>query len=129
MREILFKRFHFNRKNELVATTYWGKIDQDIEPSDSFFTSPSSVTSSVRAVDCQFTGLKDNNGNKIFEGDKFESPVTDFYFYEVYYNEGCFSLRYVLNGTTYNWGKIDRCVQLMNEFKTFEVIGNIHDKQ
>ena len=76
----------------------------------------------------QYTGLKDKNGERIFEGDivqyherQFDGkdvPVRD----AVIYEEGGFSVRaYFLNN--WLWNSINGNTQL----RDVEIIGNIHD--
>lgn len=78
---------------------------------------------------CQYTGLTDKNGKRIFEGDivqyherQFDGkdvPVRD----AVIYEEGGFSVRaYFLNN--WLWNSINGNTQL----RDVEIIGNIHDK-
>ena len=78
---------------------------------------------------CQYTGLTDKNGKRIFEGDivqyherQFDGkdvPVRD----AVIYEEGGFSVRaYFLNN--WLWDSINGNTQL----RDVEIIGNIHDK-
>ena len=78
---------------------------------------------------CQYTGLTDKNGKRIFKGDivqyherQFDGkdvPVRD----AVIYEEGGFSVRaYFLNN--WLWNSINGNTQL----RDVEIIGNIHDK-
>ena len=78
----------------------------------------------------QYTGLKDKNGNKIFEGDILKSE-SDGYIGVVKYNEIIASFVGEINDTTpefyhyllLNKGDVSKTTQL----KETVVIGNIHD--
>lgn len=75
----------------------------------------------------QYTGLKDKNGNDIYEGDIVKAPYLDPIFADVVnnmfvniivgYNKGSFVLKYDGNLRVY----------ISDLYDNIEVIGNVHD--
>ena len=81
---------------------------------------------------CQYTGLTDKNGRKIFEGDivttKYELGRGGFYTFEVYYNENLCQFALTINTGSYTKNKQYDWLQLTaSKAKKIEVIGNVFD--
>lgn len=83
---------------------------------------------------CQYTGLKDKNGKKIYEGDIFAVPEEEGYFV-VQWGDGYFELQFYgyyekcLDGNAYEtvWDKLDVDPIWDWNLENMEIIGNIYD--
>ena len=121
-REILFRAWHKKRKkyyevlhlhiNELEGNWATCKGYNIIEQKD--------IHIQVQPEECiieQYTGLKDKNGNNIFEGDKLS--LDGDCVGHIIYDDGCFHL--LVEGNQQGRSPI-----LQERTKRFKITGNIH---
>jgi uncharacterized phage protein (TIGR01671 family) len=77
---------------------------------------------------CQYTGLNDKNGKRIFEGDRLKTDAFD-YTYIVKFTDNAFNCYHETlkewDRSQLKWGGIWRFKEIDAEI---EVIGNVHDK-
>lgn len=78
----------------------------------------------------QWTGFKDDKGIDIYEGDIIKGFSSSVKYYEVFFKNGTFRLRYQLDsGEFYDWGPLFRLFEIATEKDiqtTIEVIGKIY---
>lgn len=121
MREIKFRSAHYDYQDRFVKFTYWGFINHKGESSTDCFTSPGSISGTQRKYEEQYTGLKDKNGTKIFEGDILS--LDNGYDRWIIEYSGC-GFKGVPSGNN-NLGK--GYLLNNNNYLQFNVIGNIHE--
>ena len=76
----------------------------------------------------QYTGLKDMNGTKIFEGDIIGTDIARPYLI-VEFRDGCFMFNCNDGGKDYYDIMLPILEEAQTEYKYGEVIGNIHDNK
>ena len=79
MRQIRYKRYHFDCDGKLITVTEWGriiKLFRVYEDSETCFTSPSNIGNTDNFTDCQFINMADKNGVEIYEGNIVEIENT-----------------------------------------------------
>lgn len=136
MREILFKAKDLKSKKWVIGS--YVKYDEEhvfiLPPHEQASTLTYTQLFSLNAVMvdpetvCQYTGLKDKNEVKIFEGDiikHYTDCVIDEYSIDIgrifWYQQ---TQRYLMTSSIFP----DDCKEL-SEVCKYEVIGNIHDEQ
>lgn len=135
-REILFKAKRMDNGEWVEGYLY--RLHESLSPfimcrnrhGESYEVDPSTV--------CQYTGLTDKNGKKVFEGDKLEPSDNDFDKCVVEFSNGAYQIvSYGIRGVMTNiWGW-DECAggygvietEPLNNYmaKGIKVIGNIYD--
>ena len=121
MREILFrgKRTDNGKWVKGLLTVMWGQY-HIINPNDENTAYPIDIETVG-----QYTGLTDNNGKKIFEGDivKFTDDDGDYSNYEVYFDNNLVAFM----TKELPCGGIDDMSEWGKWRKRYKIIGNIHD--
>lgn len=125
MREILFKARRIDNGEwvvgQYVNTCYPGK---DKETGHFIVVYPNEYHEIYTSTICQFTGLCDKNGNRIWENDILMAHLDESYPEDVTYETVEWN---VAGWVTHEAGSTDR--EYLDEFDTeyFEVVGNIFD--
>ena len=121
MREIIFKAKRLDN-GEWVVGYYQKRFDLDGSEQHLIFWSKSYTVWEYAEIDpdtiCQYTGLTDKSGNRIWENDIVELPDENVYFKCEWEKD---TARFVLNG--------DRFTVDFDDYREYEVevIGNIFD--
>lgn len=133
MREILFRGkalktsewvFGFVQKKQVIGGVNW-LIHEDLRASTAYH-APIVINPSTIG---QYTGLNDENGNKIFEGDIIRVKSFDYdyeYITKVYYS--CHTLCVDVYGQDYDFTSIGFADDIWDDENCeYEIIGNIYD--
>lgn len=135
MREILFRAWNIEEKRYIYPDKGW--YNKVFLGSNGYYQNVqlTSLLKSDKVIIEQYTGLKDNNGTKIFEGDFLKIKANEYYSNEnilleedcelcgnvIKYN-GCFALRDGDMDDILFWDLFEYDFDL-------EIIGNIHEER
>lgn len=123
MREIKYRSAHYKYDGKFSHFSYWGFINHKGEYDKDCFASPSSSKDTYRKVEEQYTGIKDKNGRKVFEGDVVEFVDYNRSYEDLFLNKGTIEYdqfgyvitnRFEVDMEDIDWDQV-------------EVIGNIHE--
>ena len=125
MREILFRgkrtdNGDWHEGEDIMRNTIRGKVCLAKIGEDWISVDPETVG--------QYTGLKDKNGKKIFEGDIIGTDIARPYLI-VEFRDGCFMFNCNDGGKDYYDIMLPILEEAQTEYKYGEVIGNIHDNK
>lgn len=128
MREILFKAKRIDNGEwvEGCYTVHKGKIFIGVSINETFYIPVLSWLEVTSETLCQFTGLCDKNGNKIWENDILMAHLDESYPEDTTYE----TIEWGVAGwVTHEANSVDR--QYLDEFdlEHFEVVGNIFDNK
>lgn len=125
MREILFRgkrtdNGDWHEGEDIMRNTIRGKVCLAKIGEDWISVDPETI--------CQFTGLYDKNGRKIFEGDIIGTDIARPYLI-VEFRDGCFMFNCNDGGKDYYDIMLPILEEAQTEYKYGEVIGNIYDNK
>ncbi len=113
MREILF-RGKRSDTGEWIEGYFGQSVDSFIIQDYGLVAGHFQVFKVIPETLSQYTGMADKNGRKIFERDLLKD--SNGFIYEVYFDGGCFMIKYGLRSNTF-----------ATTHQILEVVGNIYD--
>lgn len=134
MREIEFrgKAIHPNSLEQIVGSWAYGGIfenkiiTRNLDMNSHYHGFISEIEIDLKTIG-QYTGLKDKNGNKIFEGDIAKTSYIRAYGIAEYATIPIIGVVEFLEGTWVINNRVNDMIPLWSETNEIEILGNIHD--